>query len=259
MSGAIDFAPQVTLASAATMNIGAAAANSIVVTGTTAITSLGTAAAGVSRSVRFAAALTLTHNAKSLILPGAANITTAAGDVAVFESLGGGNWICTAYLTANGKPLAGVTFSSARTNTTSGTVVDFAVPSWAKRITVLLNGVSTNGASNLQVRLGTSGGVQATGYSGGMSLGNNAIVTANMSTGFDVSVMAATSVIQAQVVLTAMPGNTWMMSGIAQHSNTTTYSFSSGAVTLSGAITTVRITTAAGNTFDAGAVSIVWE
>jgi len=40
---------------------------------------------------------------------------------------------------------------------TSGTSIDFtSIPSWVKRITVMFNGVSTNGSSNLLVQLGTS-------------------------------------------------------------------------------------------------------
>ncbi|ORE90185.1 hypothetical protein ATO13_23156, partial [Stappia sp. 22II-S9-Z10] len=63
-----------TIASASTIDIGALAAESVVVTGTTTITGLGTAPAGVKRSLEFAGALTLTHNATSLILPGGVNI-----------------------------------------------------------------------------------------------------------------------------------------------------------------------------------------
>jgi hypothetical protein len=96
------------IASAATTAIGAAGtALYATVTGTTAITSLGTVGAGTFRIVEFAGALTLTHNATSLKLPGAANITTAAGDIAFFISLGGGNWKCLHYSKADGSPVAG--------------------------------------------------------------------------------------------------------------------------------------------------------
>lgn len=107
LTGALNDAPQVDVASAATCNIGLAASNRVRITGTTGITSFGTVAAGVARAVTFAGALTLTHNATSLILPGAANITTAAGDTAEFESLGAGNWRCTWYQRADGKALVG--------------------------------------------------------------------------------------------------------------------------------------------------------
>ena len=103
LNGALDWATPANLASAATTQLGSGASNRLRITGTTAITSFGAAAAGVCRTVTFAGALTLTHNATSLILPGGANITTAAGDVAEFESLGSGNWRCTSYLKAKGE------------------------------------------------------------------------------------------------------------------------------------------------------------
>ena len=94
----------VSVASAATCDIGAAISDVITVTGTTTITSFGTKTNKL-RYVKFAAALTLTHNATSLILPTAANITTAAGDTAVFASDGSGNWTCLAFARKNGNPL----------------------------------------------------------------------------------------------------------------------------------------------------------
>lgn len=90
------------IASATTTDIGAATGDFIDITGTTTITGLGTKTAGVERTVRFTGALTLTHNATSLILPGGADILTANGDTARFRSLGGGNWLCLSYTRANG-------------------------------------------------------------------------------------------------------------------------------------------------------------
>lgn len=97
LAGALDEAAIVTLASAATVAIGAAQANTIQISGTTTITSFDAVASGAVRRLVFSGALTLTHNATKLILPGAANITTAAGDAATFVSLGGGNWRCVGY------------------------------------------------------------------------------------------------------------------------------------------------------------------
>lgn len=86
------------IASAATTAIGAAGtALYTTVTGTTAITSFGTVGAGTLRIIEFTGALVLTHNATSLKLPGSANITTAAGDVGFFLSLGSGNWKMSAF------------------------------------------------------------------------------------------------------------------------------------------------------------------
>jgi hypothetical protein len=95
------------IASAATTALSTATAAYVHVTGTTTITALGTVQAGTRRIVVFDGALLLTHNATSLILPTGANITTAAGDVAVFVSEGSGNWRCVGYTRANGTALSG--------------------------------------------------------------------------------------------------------------------------------------------------------
>ena len=89
-------------ASASTVDLGAIAASNVRITGTTTITSFGTVRSGITKTVRFAAALTLTNNSTSLILPGGANITTAANDIMEFVSLGSGNWICTKLPDATG-------------------------------------------------------------------------------------------------------------------------------------------------------------
>jgi hypothetical protein len=104
--GQVDGRAEIDLASASTTNIGAQQSDNVRITGTTTITSFGTIASGVTRQLRFAAALTLTHNATSLILPGGANITTAAGDTATAVSLGSGNWVVTAFQRAAVVPLA---------------------------------------------------------------------------------------------------------------------------------------------------------
>jgi hypothetical protein len=113
------------IASATTTDIGAATGEFVDVTGTTTITGLGTIAAGIKRTVRFTGALTLTHNATSLILPGSANIPTANGDVAQFISLGSGNWKCTGYIKQNGRPISttGLAASGANSDITSLTVL----------------------------------------------------------------------------------------------------------------------------------------
>lgn len=94
------------IASASTTDIGAAGGNFVKITGNTTITGLGTVQAGTRRIVEFTGTPTLTHNATSLILPTGANITAAAGDTAVFVSLGGGNWKCVAYQRASGAALS---------------------------------------------------------------------------------------------------------------------------------------------------------
>lgn len=83
------FSAELDVTSAATCDIGGANSFLVRITGTTTITSFGTNYSGP-RFIRFGGALTLTHNSSSLILPGTANITTAAGDTCIAVPISGG-------------------------------------------------------------------------------------------------------------------------------------------------------------------------
>jgi len=72
------------------------------ITGTTAITSIGTLGIGTVVKLHFDGILTLTHHATDLILPSGANITTAAGDEAEFAEYATGDFRCTNYTKASG-------------------------------------------------------------------------------------------------------------------------------------------------------------
>ncbi|MEJ0027317.1 MAG: DUF2793 domain-containing protein [Rhizomicrobium sp.] len=115
--GSVDFlASETVLASAATTDLGTASSLKANVTGTTAITSFGTAANAL-RFVRFSAALTLTHNATALRLLGGASRTTAANDVGLYASDASGNWRELAYFRADRDPGDAATRSGAETLT----------------------------------------------------------------------------------------------------------------------------------------------
>jgi hypothetical protein len=105
MSGALDWSTAVSISSAATVNIGAAASNYVIISGTTTITAFDIIAQGAMRWVQFSGALTLTYNVSSLIFPGGVNYTTTAGDVFCFVSEGGGNWRCVDYALISGRAL----------------------------------------------------------------------------------------------------------------------------------------------------------
>lgn len=159
MTGALNWAATQTIASAATTDIGAATSNSVIVSGTTTITGLGTIAAGAERVVQFSGALTLTHNATSLILPGGASITTAAGDVAYFVSLGSGNWRCTGYQKANGQAIvaSGTTPGGAsgdvQTNNGAGALAGSSSFNWSSTSNTLTiaGGTRTTSGSTLNI------------------------------------------------------------------------------------------------------------
>ena len=100
ISGTWDSVHGADIASASTVNLSTATGNVVDVTGTTTITAI-TLAEGLERTVRFTGALTLTHGA-SLVLPGAASITTAAGDYAIFRGYASGVVRCVVYSKASG-------------------------------------------------------------------------------------------------------------------------------------------------------------
>lgn len=92
------------IASAGTLNLTTATGNGVHVTGTTTITAV-TLGSGMWRLVVFDGALTLTHHATSNNLPSGANITTAAGDRALYWA-DGTTVYCAIYMPANAAPIA---------------------------------------------------------------------------------------------------------------------------------------------------------
>ena len=76
------------------------------VTGTTGFSAF-TVAADRQFTLQFDGILTMTHHATNLDLPGEANITTAAGDVATFQSTGSNTVQCINYTRADGTAIVG--------------------------------------------------------------------------------------------------------------------------------------------------------
>lgn len=324
---------EATVASASTADIGAASSPFVQITGTTGITSLGTTYSGA-RYVRFAGALTLTHNATTLILPGAANITTAAGDTLVAVPTGnpGAGWRVVVYQRADGTlligsyvakagdtmtgtltlptlkasssaglilqnsagtqvadfgpgPGTGVTFAGqvnasafsgsgasltevgprlSTSVTASGTAVDFTgIPSWAKRVNVMFSGLSTNGSATVQCQIGTSGGIQTTGYVGNTStIPNSTPASTALSTGFGLNAnMAASATLfgSFSVSLVDSANGIWAANGVLARGDAVANYLVSGAKTLSGVLDRIRITANGTDTFDAGTINVSWE
>lgn len=124
------------IASASTTDLGAVEGAFHDVTGTTTITSFGTVRAGIWKIVKFEGALTLTHNSTSLILPGAANITTANGDVAIVISEGSGNWRCLSYMRVGEVPRIAGQFTSSFSGPFNATSVTITYERLGNQITL---------------------------------------------------------------------------------------------------------------------------
>lgn len=150
------------IASASSIDLGAATGSFLHVTGTTAISALGTVAAGVQRLVRFAGALLLTYNATSLILPGAASITTAANDVALFVSEGSGNWRCAFYVRADGTAVVREARPTRKVVKSSGAFT-VTVPTGARAADIIMTGAGGGGGgSDNNLGIGAGGGAGGT-------------------------------------------------------------------------------------------------
>jgi hypothetical protein len=164
-------------------------------------------------------------------------------------------------LDGNGLNTTGLINSATAQASTSGTSIDFTgIPSGVKRITVMYNGVSTNGTAYHRIQLG-SGSVQTSGY---LSYSNT---VANSSTnlilaataGFDWYGTSASISMLGTAVFTLVSGTTWIANGQVSMLSTAQASLV-GSVTLTGAIDRVRITTSNGtDTFDAGSINILYE
>ena len=156
--------------------------------------------------------------------------------------------------------------SSATATGASGNYIDFTgIPSWAKRITVMFNGVSTNGTSLPMIQIGDSGGVETTGYAAGSSLLNPASInTSNYTTGFTIRTDAlASTVMDGFITINLLNSstNTWVAGGTIYTPTPSAYMAAvAGGKSLSATLDRVRITTVNGTDyFDAGTVNILYE
>ena len=339
------------IASASTVDLSTATGNYVHITGTTTVTALGTVAAGFRFLLVFDGILTFTHNGTSLILPGAANITTTAGDRCEVVSLGSGNWRCLWYQRASGDSITGATLyqpldttltalagaltaankipyatalntlgelnfideDSMATNSATalpsqqsvkayadtkniatqvapgtsgnvltsngsawtsaaaaaivegtavsatGTSIDFtSLPASTKRITVMLDRVSSDGVSRFIIQIGDSGGVETTGYDSGAFAPGASI---DSTTGYVLmyNAPAATDTFTCVAELVNITGDTWLLSSTGYDTNGNATA-ACGTKPLTGTLDRVRLTTTNGtDAFDSGTVNITYE
>jgi hypothetical protein len=160
--------------------------------------------------------------------------------------------------------------------TVSGTAPTISgIPSWAKRVVLLLAQVSTNGANGLGVRLGTSSGIDSTTTYNNLNhiLGASGVDRYGTATGAPYnsifSISAGTSFTSAgmffngQLTFSLIDTNLWVVSGVVSTGNVagSMYTFlSTGSKSLSSALTQIQLTTTTGvDQFDAGTINIIYE
>jgi hypothetical protein len=166
------FGAEATVASAATVQLGNQGTRMVEITGVTTITSFGSTGGSTTNPhylVRFAGALTLTHNGASLILPGAKNIATAAGDHALMQYLGGGNWRCVSYHRANGEALV-LNPYGAEVNLASAATADLGAAASS-----LINITGATAITSLGASASTARPLYRLRFAGALTLTHNAV------------------------------------------------------------------------------------
>ena len=147
---------------------------------------------------------------------------------------------------------------------TSGTSIDFtSIPSWAKRITVAMQTVSTNGSSNYLLRIGNST-VTTSGYASVMNYvnpGANSCTGTSDATGFILSKDTNSSTsLTATCTLVLLSSGFYVFNFVGNNGVNGAGYFGSGLLNLGSTLDRVRITTINGtDTFDTGSINILYE
>jgi hypothetical protein len=214
-------------------------------------------------------AITTTTTSFTGATSGASTTLTASsvtGTIQVGQVIAGTGLTAGTVITALGTGTGGAgtyTISPISTGTVSGTItvvgVDFlSIPSWVKRVTVMFNGASTAGSSNIIVQSG-SGSIQTSGYSSQFSYGTS--YSGAVTSGYAVAPGPGTYGLSGIFMFVNMGANLWVASSFVNITSANNIGYSaSGIATFSSSIDRIRITTVNGtDTFDAGSVNILYE
>lgn len=181
--------------------------------------------------------------------------TAGSGDVEEL-SVGDGLGFSAGVLTTTGltKILQGTAVA-----TTSGTAIDFTgIPSWAKRVTLMLNDVSLSGTDNILIQIGDSGGIETTGYISSTTNTTSTVTTTFTTAAIQVTLASAGRSSRGIMSFVNMTGNVWVFSGCF-NDGVANAQIVSGAKTLSDVLTQIRVTRSGTDTFDSGSVNILVE
>jgi hypothetical protein len=173
----------------------------------------------------------------------------------------------TGLTTVNNGLSGAVTRSTAVPVSGSTSAIFSNVPSWVKKITVLLDGVSfgVGGVDNLFVRTRVAGASVTSGYTQ-----NGAVIVAPGTLGTVTGITAgstgssfllysdsAANIIYGSIRLVNVTGNVWTM--FANYMWGTYTGIASGRISLSGTLDGIEIRGSLSSAFDAGTVNITYE
>jgi len=143
----------------------------------------------------------------------------------------------------------------------TGAAVDITgIPAGVKRITLMFDQISLSGSDNFIVQLGTSSGIETSGYvsSGAAIIGSNS-GSNNATNGFLIYSQNASRIWSGIMLIARMTGNTWIASHATGMINSAGANFGGGHKTLSGELDRVRLTASGSNTLDSGQIALLYE
>jgi|SRR6187402_889619 len=246
-----------TVASAATLNLDAITeTRDIVISGTTPITAVTVEAGKVFRA-RASGAFSLVDSS-AIVTNRSSDILCAAGDSFLIRATAA-NTVEILFLSKASLTLRTAIVAAGQTE-----IAFPNIPSFATKITMTWNSLSSSGTSPLQVQGGDSGGYETSGYSGTVSAISTAVVTNNISSGFDIDYDSNASYVRhgsITLVKNDSGANGWVANG--SHGLTTgsvRTTIFAGSKTLSATLDRIRLRPTNGtDTFDNGVVNIVFE
>lgn len=234
--------------------------------GTQQVDTIATLGIGTEIEIHCASARQWTHHATDLILPGGANITSAAGDVIRLREYATGDWRCTSYVKADGRsPVTGWTGQSSTATTSGTTVTKSGIDAGPSQVVIFLNGISDDtGSQELLLQVGNSGGLITSGYTCRCveqlaASWNQDTATAGFQLANSGGWNPASQTLRGTIVLSRLNGNQWSIESRLIRADGAVIWETEGYVTCAD-LDRVALTTVAGTaTFDAGSAQIAWR
>ena len=163
--------------------------------------------------------------------------------------------------TLAGTPTMGASLITSGTTVspTASTSIDFtSIPSWVKRITVMFYRPTTNGSSIPLIQLGTTSGIETTGYIG---YSYNPAASATSTAGATLAGQwSSTWTINGIATICLLGSNVWAISFTGGFTGGNTVMLSGYSKTVAATLDRVRITTVNGSdVYNSGSVNILYE
>lgn len=251
------------IATAATVNLNAATGDYLTLTGTTNVSAI-TLIEGQERTCRAAGIFDLINSA-SLVLPGDADITTAAGDVFIVRGEASGVVRVVNYMRADGTALSasGGIQESGTIATTSGSAIEFtSIPSDVKRIAINFQNVGISATDNQLIQIGDAGGIETSGYKSTAHILGTGVARISSISGFAIYTAGTAGVRASGTVwlsLVDATNNIWVASGLLVNGNNLATFFVGGLKELSDELTSIRLTPVGAATYVEGSINITYE